>query len=420
MYMILPRLFYGWLVLIGLSLTYAASSGILLNTLPLLYPTLITEFGWDAAEVTRPASISFFATAVLSLLVGYIIDKSTPRVLMVTGSVIFAATIYAYSHINSLGQMALIYCGLSIGFSLNGVLPSMVVVSRWFIQFRGIAVGILLMSSSVGGALLPLLVGPILAESGWREVLFVVSFICVVLMIVPCLFILKNRPEEINSTPDGISLGISHNNERPKTMGVAGGIGVLQLMRMPIFYFVAFATGVMWLCISAVIQHQSIYLGSDLGIGGLMLSKVFFVFFVSSVIGKFAFGWLSDYFAKADIMLLATFNLIVGLIIFRFIDANNVISIYSYAFVYGVGFAGSFTMIQLVIAELFAGPTYGRILGTFVFIDTIAGGAGVLLLGEMRVATNSYLPAITFMIILSFIALLTVFYIRHFLRLSHD
>jgi hypothetical protein len=117
-------------------------------------------------------------------------------------------------------------------------------------------------------------------------------------------------------------------------------------------------------------------------------------------------------------MLLAALNLILGLLLFRFIDVNNMISIYSYAFVYGMGFAGSFTMIQLVIAELFAGATYGRILGAFVFIDTIAGGAGVLLLGEMRVAYNSYLPAITFMIILSFFAFLAVIYIRYFLRLS--
>ena len=51
--------FYGWSVLAGLFFVYAASNGVLMHTVPLLYPELIREFGWTEAQVTLPATMLF-------------------------------------------------------------------------------------------------------------------------------------------------------------------------------------------------------------------------------------------------------------------------------------------------------------------------------------------------------------------------
>ena len=70
----------------------------------------------------------------------------------------------------------------------------------------------------------------------------------------------------------------------------------------------------------------------------------------------------------------------------------------TYAVIYGIGFSGGFTVIQLMFAELFAGPTYGRILGVYVFIDTFAGAMGIAALAQLRVMSDNYYPAIHMMI----------------------
>ena len=80
------------------------------------------------------------------------------------------------------------------------------------------------------------------------------------------------------------------------------------------------------------------------------------------------------------------------------VDAESTALIFVYAVIYGIGVGGAFAMIQLVIADYFAGDAYGKILGIFTFVDTMAGSLGALVLGSMRVAMDSYVPALNLMI----------------------
>ena len=85
---------------------------------------------------------------------------------------------------------------------------------------------------------------------------------------------------------------------------------------------------------------------------------------------------------------------------------------YGYAVVYGIGFSGTFTMIQLTIAELFAGPTYGRILGLYVAVDTVSASIGIFTLGAIRVQMGSYVPAIDLMLGMVVVSLICVYAIK--------
>jgi len=409
------KIYPGWFILLGLCFVYAASNGLMLNSLPLFYPSLIDEFGWNAEEVTGPASLSFFATAFLSLFVGYLVDRFSPKVMMIIGSVLYVLFLFLYSLIDTIQEMTIIYLGLSLALALNGLLPSMVVLSKWFQNKRGLAVGVLLMSSSLGGAILPLFIGPLLISEGWRVTAVLISILGFVMMVIPCIFLIRNSPLknqlEKNSND---RMNINHKDDVNQT-GVMSEINLFLLFKTPIFYLLAFSTGVMWFCIAGVVQHQSIYIGTDLNLTS-HLSTVFSVFFFSSVIGKVLFGYLSDHFEKINIMILATFNLMVGLLFFRFLDGDSLILLYSYAVIYGIGFSGAFTMIQLIIAELFAGPSYGKILGLYVFIDTLAGGVGVAVLGRLRVLYDNYLFSINLMIGLCIGSLLCVMLIKQIIQ----
>lgn len=425
------RVFYGWWVLGGLFLMYAVSNGISNFTLPLLYPSLMDEFGWNQEQVTRPAAIKFLFASIFNLAVGFLLDRYAPRPIMGAGALIMVTGLVCFVFMGSLPLLTIdfsafgsdtvfnldtlfyfttFYLLLAFGLSMCGLIPSMLTTSRWFTKYRGRAVGILLMASSFGGAVLPLIIKGSLEIGNWQQAIMILAAIGFVGMFLPVIWPLRAKPEEMGTTPDGLSEAESESSETKK-LGYAGGASLAEAARMPIFWFLQIATSILWFCISGVVQHQAIYFREQ-GLSGGDLALTFSLFFWCSIIGKFIFGWLSDHFPKANIMLLAILNLAAGLVILRFADGAGITMIYVYAVVYGIGFSGAFTMVQLLVAELFTGPTYGRILGTFVAADTISAAAGIWAIGTIRVAAGSYIPAIDMMLGMAVVAIISVLAVR--------
>jgi len=400
----MSRIFLGWWVLFGLFITYTASNGILISTLPLFYPELMKEFGWNATQMTLPATLFFLGTAVMAPVAGILVDRWSAKIVMIVGVVIITAALGLYPFVSTLAHLNMVHLAFALGLALGGLLPSMLILTRWFVRYRGISVGILLMASSFGGAIFPLIIKDTLVDDGWRAALLLIAVIAGFMMILPLIFWVRNHPNDVNLHADGDDGSLGSDESKENAFPPNGGPTLKEAIKTPVFYLLAFATATLWFCIVGMLQHQSIYLGQDLAISMETLALVFSVFFWCAMFGKFIFGFLSDHFNKGHIMLLAVISLGIGLFIIRMAESGGIPVIYAYAAIYGAGYSGAFTMIQLVIAEYFAGNAYGKILGVFVFIDTVAGALGTRVLGLMRDAYGSYMSGFNLMIALCAIA----------------
>ena len=383
------KIFYGWWVLLGLFLVYTATNGILIHTLPLMYPELIKEFGWDAEEVTRPASIFFLVVAIITPFMGALADRFSTRMVTLAGCIILVAALAYYPSITSLNQMMIIYLVFSLGLAASGLVPNMLILTRWFERYRGIAVGVLLMGSSMGGALFPLIVKDVLIDQGWREAMTLVAIIGGVMMIVPLIILVRNFPQDRGLYPDGRA------DAEPEAIAATpesrgADMTLLQALKTPTFYLLAFCTGALWFCIVGVLQHQSIYMTNDLGVDMAKVPVIFSLFFWCAIVGKLLFGYLGDRFNKTMIMLLAITNLFIALFLLRTATADSMTTLYLYAIVCGIGFSAGFTMVQVLIAEFFSGASFGKILGVFTMIDSIAGAMGIKYLASVKVARDGY------------------------------
>ena len=447
--------FYGWFVLLGLFLVYMATNGILLNTLQLFYPELMKEFGWNEGQVTTPFSVFFVLTAALAPASGALADRVNPRWLMLAGVTIIVTTLGVYPFIESFSQLVLVYLGFAMGLSISGMVTSMIIITRWFSRLRGRAVGIFLMASSFGGAVFPLLARETLANEGWREAIWLLAVVGAVLTIIPLLILIRSHPHEKNLHADGADIDppdVTHLTDRPSVMGA-----FKSLLRTPSFYLIAFVTATLWFCFVGVLQHQFIYFGRDLKIDSATLPIITSVFFWAAIIGKLLFGFLSDRYSITWIMLFAVINLIVGFAmltclgldggganlfnassgalghasawmlngLLRVIDTvipwtnvgtippltDQLAQIFGYAIVFGIGYSGTFTMIQLLIAHRYAGPTYGGTLGVFTLVDTIGAAMGTQALGWLSVALGGYTGGFAIMIGLCVISAICVCYL---------
>ena len=426
------KIFYGWWVLVGAFLVYTANNGILMYTLPLFYPQWLAEFGWNEEQVTRPASLFFLVAALLTPVMGVLFDRYSTRRIMLFGVVAILAALICLPGISSLNQLLVIYMVFALGLAGCGLVPNMLILTRWFKRRRGLAVGLLLLGSSFGGVFFPLLTRTSITP-GWREAVWFITLVGAAMMLIGVLALLRNHPQALGLGPDGDAIPTPDSpsmtatnpgpakagGEKPALQsmrGAAPGPTLGQAMRTPVFYILVFVTAAMWFCIVGLIQHQSIFLKQDLGVDAGSLPLVFSLFFWFAIIGKLVFGYLSDHYDKVKIMFVAILCLIVGLLLLRILEADNRLLLYAYATIFGAGFGGSFSMIQLVLAEYFSGASYGKILALLTMVDSIAGALGIRYLGMARVEQQSYLPAFGLLIILCSVAAFLVMALMRFKR----
>ena len=402
-----------WFVLAGLMLIYASSSGIIVHTLPLLYPPLIKEFGWSITQMTLPATVFAIFGAITSPPAGVLFDRFSVRRIMLVGTIGIILSLMSFAFISSLWHLVVVYLIFGLALSLCGLTASMVILTKWFYGKRGIATGLLLMSSSVGGAIFPLILGSGIETLGWRNAVMLVSVIAACMTLPAIIFLILDKPQKTD-----LNIKVKYIDQTPG-LGLKGPT-LRATIKTPTFYLVLIATGTIWFTVIALTQHQSLHLVTDVGIDSTLLPMVFSAFFGCSVIGKFSFGWLGDHLNKELSMIASISLLTVGLWLIRSLNADDVTMLFAYAVIGGIGFSGAFTTIQLLIAEHYAGDSYGKILALIVMIDSLAGGVGTRVMASMRDASDSYTSGWDLLIALCLVAIVSTFLIKQLNHLKHE
>ena len=388
-----------WSVLSGLFLVYMASNGVTLHTLPLLYPELIETFGWRASEVTLPATVFFIVGALTSPPAGWLLDRYSSRMIIALGGLLLCIGLVAYGMTQTLWQLVAVYALLGLALSLCGLVSNMVMLTSWFNSGRGRATGILLMASSLGGALFPFVVGTGLEQSGWRTTVMFAGIGVGIAILGSAWLLLRDGRLTSQAAPA----------PSPSPRGVGSLNAALKERR---FYAIIFITGSLWFIIIALTQHQSIHLARDIGLAKTLLPAVFSLFFGSSVIGKLGFGLLSDRFDLHKVMAVSILLLAVALLLLAQLSALDRALLYLYAVMAGIGFSGTFTCIQLLVASHYSGTHYGRILAIVVLIDTLCGALGTRVVALLRESQGDYQMALTIMAALALIAAAVVVQLR--------
>jgi MFS transporter, OFA family, oxalate/formate antiporter len=409
--MLQKRIFYGWWVLVGIFISYTALVGIQVYTLSQFHPFLISEFGWSKEEVTNPVTIFFLTGAIITPFVSSLFDRFSTRGFMIAGALAAALGLFSYRLFHTLTQMAIIYVIFALSQVCAGQVPTMLIITRWFKRYRGIAVGITLMGPDVGGAVFPLVAKYVWTRGPWRNALLVLMICSAAMMLSALIFFIRNRPEDKGLLPDGDLVKTETANE-PSPPSQHVGRTLSEALRMPAFYILAFTTGALWFCMNGIVQHQTLFMNQELGISMDTVPLIVSTLFWFSLLSKLTIGYLSDHFDKITIMFVVVVALTIGLSFLRFSNAHNLSGLFCYAAIFGIGYSGTFTMIQLVIAEFFSGHSYGKILGVLTMVDVASGGLAITIIAKVQKAFNSYLPVFEMLIALTVVVAILVLILR--------
>jgi MFS family permease len=400
------KFFYGWIIIIALFVMYTASNGIALNTFNLYTKEFTTAFGVDMDKALRLASVLYLALALPLPFIGRLLEKVSAKKLVLFGAIGTVASLFLFAFARSYNMVMLFVIVYPLFLAVTGLLTSMYIINNWFVKYRGIATGILLMGSSIGPAIFAPLIGKWIKIHGWQTAALYEAIICSVLIIIPAILIV-DHPAKKGTYADGIE---GQMGGQPIINAAASKAHFKSAIGNYRFYLVLIVTAVLWFCIGGFIQNQRSYqadLKLDVEKSGLIQG----LFFLCGLLGKLFFGWISDRIDVKKVMLLSVINMLAGAALLYASLSNQSFTIPA-AIVFGLGYSGVFTMIQLYVLNLYGGPAYGKILGLLSFLDTLALSAGVIVLSSLRKTNGNYQQAFILMMVLCVVSLLATFIIN--------
>ena len=381
--------FYGWVIVIIATFALLVSNGLSIGGIPVFSEWIRNDFiqtGAIAADKAQSIVANFgvftFLTAGLTApLAGYFIQKYPLKTLMLVGCVILGAALLIHSQATAVWQiyLARVMMGISLGFV--GVMMNTILVSNWFVKKRGTAMGIMLCGTSFGGVLIPLLATPLIKDYGWRWAMVVVSLLIWLLLVPAIIFLVKPKPSEIGLYPDNDASNELNPLMFKPDAAALPGLTLGEALKTPIFWVFALAAALVFYPLFVSTQQLILYLRTDkIGMSPAAAAGIISLMSGLSIAGKFAFGWLSDKLSPTLVMLLCCLTMFAGTLFFLSFSASVVLF---FVIPFGLGYGGTFVLLQRLIADFFGPRDYAKILGFVTVIETIGASIGGRITGAV-------------------------------------
>lgn len=413
------KFFYGWIIVAVGMLALVVSNGLSIGGIPVFYKPLREDFVQSGVIAKNQAesmiglagSLTFLVAGFFSPVAGYLIDKYDIKILMIVGCLILGISLILHSQAATPAVVYLSRSLMGVALGLIGVLATVVLVSNWFRRLRGTAVGILLTGTSIGGVLISLIAAQLIIAYGWRTAMLIVSLIVWLILLPAIIFLIKNRPADIGLLPDGDFIsGQSADkvqSSKFKDQRSETGMSLLEALQTPLFWVFAACAALIFYPIFVTTQQFILYLQTpQIGMSATAASYAQAALFAVSVGGKFSFGFLSDRFAPTRVMLLCCGVMFAATFILFGLNATTA---FLFMIPFGLGYGGTFVLLQRLAADYFGLREYGKILGAITVVETIGAAVGGILTGRMAdAAGGDYTQAFYGVVITTGLAFLLV------------
>lgn len=372
------RFYYGWVIVAVGTLALVVSNGLAIGGMTVFYKAIREDFvasgavAADRAEsfIAWGASLTFLFSGLISPLAGWLIQKCSLKNLMLLGCFLLGGglLLHAAATTTTAVYAARILIGVSLGFV--GVLPTVVLVSNWFVERRGMALGILLTGTSIGGVVIPPIATPLIMQLGWRTAMMIVSLIIWFILAPAVVLFIRSRPSDLGLFPDGL-------DQDAKVAESTDGITFAQALRTPIFWTFAAGAALIFYPIF-VTSQQFILQTAKIGFTPWENTWLQSGLFAAGVAGKFLFGFVSDRSSPSRVILICTAIMFAstGLLI-----ELNVLSAVAFLVSFGLGYGGALVLIQRLVADFFGDRDYPKILGAITICETFGGFVGGTITG---------------------------------------
>lgn len=395
-------LYYGWVLVVALAVTEATSWGVLYYAFTVFLTPMEHELKWSRTSISGAFSLAILLSGIVGLPLGRWLDRHGARLLMTTGSCVAVVLVLAWSAVDNLVALYLIWAG--IGITMGAVLyePAFFVVAAWFQRKRGRALGLLTFIAGFASVVFVPLSGWLVTTQGWREALVSLAVILAVVTIPLHALVLRRHPADLGLTVDGEPASETPPDgqaaqESAITLRAALGGATFWLL-IGTFCLTTFTAGVVFVYLVPYLINRGFHASVAAGVVGLIG--------IAALPGRLALTFIDGRLRRATVAA-CIFAIQTGAFVVLLL-VPGVAGIFGFVVLFGAGY-GAITPTRAALVAEYYGPThFGSINGTGAFILNFSRGIAPVSAGVIYSLTGGYAAIFWGLGVLAALATVTV------------
>jgi MFS family permease len=382
------RMFYGWVIVWVAMLGIFASGPAQSHTFSVFIGPIAAELGLSQTAMASAYGLATLVAAFCLPLMGRFLDRVGARRMLAVVALVFGAGCAAFGLAGGMIWLALGFAALRFLGQGSLMLGSSNMVSQWFSQRRGFALGLMALGFAISMAVHPMVAKWLIDLVGWREAWFWLGISTWVLLLPPVLFFVVSKPEDVGLRPDGVSTppdtgepqgAIQESDENDFTLSEA--------LRTSAFYIVAAGLFTLSMLVTTLHFFQ-VSIFSDQGLDTDVATVAFAVSAVTMIammptLGRLLDRFRTEHMFAGGLMVLATTLIIAA-------QVSGIVSAVLYALAFGVANAVSMTYYSFMWPRYFGRTHLGSIQGTGQMIGVVGASLGPLPLGFAKDYFGNY------------------------------
>ena len=140
-----------WMLAGALFLALFFIWGVAYDCFPILLPSVLKQFHLSKEQIGKVPAAQALAALVVGPLVGWLLDRIAAQIVMSVGAVLTAIGIVMMARADSFDGVLAGSVVTGVGLSASTILPATMVISNWFGERRGAALGVTTAGMELGG-----------------------------------------------------------------------------------------------------------------------------------------------------------------------------------------------------------------------------------------------------------------------------
>ncbi|HEY1736840.1 MAG TPA: MFS transporter [Methylovirgula sp.] len=385
------RVHYGWIVAAVTFFVLLIGAGVRATPSILIQP-LEHEFGWSRATISFAVAINILLYGLIGPFAVAIMERFGLRRTVCAALLLLATGVALTIFMRHPWQLVLLW-GVVVGAG-TGVVALVLgatVAERWFLQHRGLVLGILTASSATGQLVFLPLLAWLDTHFGWRAISMTVAAISLALT-VPVALLLRDRPSDLNLPPFGGSriepyVAPSENPAVRALKALREGLGSRDFWLLSASFFICGAST------NGLIGTHLVPACGDHGIPEIRAAGLLAMMGIFDFFGTTGSGWLTD---RVDSrLLLFTYYSLRGVSLFYlpFSFDKSVFGLPLFAAFYGLDWIATVPPTVRLAEQSFGKSNAALMFGWIAAVHQIGGAFAAWGAGLIRTETASYLSA---------------------------